>query len=116
MTATHEQIVIAGLKALIQGQQKTNMLLETLLARLTQQQTQLENWKRANPELSQDCKRASEVLGKAQSEYLQGLTEQVLEDGEDMDSWTLQEFIDKYGQRLAQFNGMLAYLAQLGAS
>lgn len=111
----HEQLVIAGLKTLVAGQNRQNELLETLISRLTQT-SQLDAWKKSHPELSQDCTRATEVLGKVQNEFLRELTDELMRDGENLEEWALREFIDKYGQRLLQLNGMIAHLAQLGVS
>jgi len=110
----HERLIIAGLKTLVAGQNTQNKLLEILIQRMPSQQDQLQQWKQANPRLSQDCQRAAEALGKMQQDFVQELTDEVLREGVPSDEWACREFIDKYGQRLMQLNGMVAYLTQLG--
>jgi len=61
---------------------------------------------------------AAEALSKVQTEYLMGLTQEIgenyesLRDGEFM----LNEFIDRFGPRLAHLNGLLQVLSQLSST
>ncbi|NLF70528.1 MAG: hypothetical protein GX575_15965 [Candidatus Anammoximicrobium sp.] len=111
--------VIALLRQLVTGQERQNRLLEGILQQtnLTQRQRQSElgQWKQANPRLAQQCKQAAETLNRVQNEFLQRLTDEVADnedcllDGEFM----LDEFVDRFGPRLAHLNGVLHVLAQL---
>jgi hypothetical protein len=77
----------------------------------------LNQWKAANPELARGCRLAAETLSQVQVEFLNSITREVtdnadvLMDGEFM----LNEFVDRFGPRLAHLNGVLQVLAQLGA-
>ena len=83
-----------------------------------QRSTELAQWREANPQLAKNCRAASEALAKVQTEFLSTLSNEindnpeVLIDGEFM----LNEFIDRYGPRLAHLNGVLQVLAQLGST
>ncbi len=89
-----------------------------MAANQKQRNQELNQWKKANPDLADGCREAAEVLSKVQVEYLDRLTEEITDshdhliDGEFM----LNEFIDRYGPRLAHLNGVIQVLAQLGAS
>lgn len=100
---------------------RQNEMMEELINQVSAAQKQriaeLAQWKDANPKLAKSCKAASEALAKVQTEFLATLTTEindnpeVLMDGEFM----LNEFIDRYGPRLAHLNGVLQVLAQLGS-
>jgi len=100
---------------------RQNELMEEMLTQLTAQQRQrageLGQWKQANPGLSRRCREAAESLSKVQTAFLDNLTEAVEEnidhyyDGEFM----LNEFVDRFGPRLAHLNGLLQVLSQLGS-
>lgn len=83
-----------------------------------QRQSELANWKKANPELSVSCRKAAEALSKVQVEFIDRMTEEVHDnadvftDGEFM----FNEFVDRYGPRMAHLNGVLQVLSQLGAA
>ena len=72
-------------------------------------------WKEAHPDLARNCRLAAETLSRVQTQFLRNLTEDVehneesLIDGEFM----LNEFVDRYGPRLAHLNGVLQVLSQL---
>ena len=101
---------------------RQNELMEELISQVgsaqKQRVTELNQWKEANPRLAHRCRIASESLTKVQTEFLATLTEEVNEnpdaliDGE----FFLNEFIDRYGPRLAHLNGVLQVLAQLGSA
>jgi len=106
---------IAGL------QHKSCELLVELLNQVSQQQRQrmaeLKAWKEANPQLAKSCRRAAESLAKVHTEFLAGMARDAAENAEDFadSEYALGEFIDRYGPRLAHFNGVLQLFAQLGA-
>ena len=110
------------LRELLAAQDRQNELLEELIGQLHSSQRQKANelgqWKQANPHLARRCRRAAEALSKVQTEFLEGITHEintnfdVLVEGEFM----LNEFIDRYGPRLAHLNGLLQVLSQLSST
>jgi len=109
------------LRSLLIGQDRQNELMEELINQLgtTQKQraNELGQWKQANPHLAKRCRAAAEALGKIQTEFLESLTGEIndnfdtLIDGEFM----LNEFVDRFGPRMAHLNGLLQVLSQLSA-
>ena len=107
------------LREILTAQDRQNELLEELVTQLSAAQKQrnqeLGQWKAANPDLAQNCRVAAETLSRVQTEFLNTLTDEVrnnadvLLDGEFM----LNEFVDRFGPRLAHLNGVLQVLAQL---
>ena len=110
------------LREILSAQDRQNELLEELVSHLTGSQKQRANelgqWKQANPHLARNCRAAAEALGKVQAEFLESLTAEVnanyenLLDGEFM----LNEFVDRFGPRMAHLNGLLQVLSQLSAT
>ena len=115
----HEQTRL--LRDILSAQDRQNELLEELVNQLSAPQKQrnqeLGQWRSANPDLAHQCRTAAETLSRIQSEFLNTLTQEVNEnadvlcDGEFM----LNEFVDRFGPRLAHLNGVLQVLAQLSA-
>ena len=109
------------LREILSAQDRQNELLEELVNQLgaaqKQRVTELGQWKQANPRLARNCRLAAEALGKVQTEFLESLTTEVnanyenLLDGEFM----LNEFVDRFGPRMAHLNGLLQVLSQLSA-
>ena len=58
---------------------------------------------------------AAEALGKGQTEFLESLTAEVTANYENLldGEFMLNEFVDRYGPRLAHLNGVLQALSQL---
>ena len=118
--STAEQIGL--LRSMLAAQDRQNELLEELVNQLgaaqKQRATELGQWKQANPELAVCCRQAAEALSQVQVEFLNTMTREinenreVLMDGEFM----LNEFVDRYGPRLAHLNGVLQILAQLSSA
>ena len=112
-------LVVALLRQLVVGQERQNKLLEGIQQQTNavhrQRVSELGHWKQANPELARRCKVAAETLSRVQNEFLQTLTDEVADsedsllDGEFM----LNEFVDRFGPRLAHLNGVLQVLSQL---
>lgn len=110
------------LREILSAQDRQNELLEELVNQLSgsqkQRATELGQWKQANPHLARNCRLAAEALGKVQTEFLDSLTREVtdnyevLMDGEFM----LNEFVDRFGPRLAHLNGLLQVLSQLSST
>ena len=114
-------VVITLLRQLIVGQAKQTQVLEELLQQQhsaqRQRATELGQWKQANPELARCCRTAAETLSRVQTQFLRNLTEEVLENEECLldGEFMLNEFVDRYGPRLAHLNGVLQVLSQLSS-
>ena len=118
--AAAEQISL--LRGILAAQDRQNELLEELVGQMgaaqRQRNQELGQWKQANPELARSCRLAAEALSKVQVEFLNGLTNEIQEnsdvllDGEFM----LNEFVDRFGPRLAHLNGVIQVLAQLSSA
>jgi len=110
------------LRDILSAQDRQNELLEELVAQVgaagRQRATELGQWKEANPLLARYCRQAAESLSRVQTEFLKTLTGEIQEnydallDGEFM----LNEFVDRFGPRLAHLNGVLQVLSQLSAA
>ena len=114
-----DSAVIALLRQLVDGQTKQNKLIEEFVqqqnAAQRQRASELGQWKEANPDLAKCCRTAAETLSRVQTQFLHNLTEEVL-DNEDclMDGeFMMNEFVDRFGPRLAHLNGVLQVLSQL---
>lgn len=113
--------VTALLQQLVIGQDRTNELLEELVDQMgagqRQRANELGQWKEANPILARKCRAAAEALSQVQTEFLENLTYEVNDNFEHMldGEFVLNEFVDRYGPRLAHLNGVLQLLSQLSA-
>jgi hypothetical protein len=120
MTAADEQTRL--LRDLLTAQDRHNELLEELINQLSsnqrQRNTELGQWKQANPRLAKGCRMAAEALSKVQAEFLEALTEEVNSNAEELldGEFVLNEFIDRFGPRLAHLNGVIQVLAQLSSA
>lgn len=109
------------LRQLVLGQERQNELLEDLLEHLCSTQRQraheLGQWRAAHPVLARKCRIAADALGRIQTEFLEQLAEDVSHNQEALadGDFLLNEFVDRYGPRLAHLNGVLQVLAQLGS-
>jgi hypothetical protein len=109
------------LREILQAQGRQNQLLEELVAQFSAAQKQrnqeLGQWKTANPELAQNCRVAAEVLSRVQTEFLNVLTDEVSNNADALSDsdFMLNEFVDRFGPRLAHLNGVLQVLAQLAS-
>ena len=109
------------MRDLLSAQDRTNELLEDLVSSLSlaqkQRNSDLNQWKKANPALARSCREAAEGLSQVQARFLNKMTEEInltvedLMDGE----FVLTEFVDRFGPRLAHLNGMIQVLAQLSS-
>lgn len=119
--ASGQMLTVELLRQLLAGQQRQNQLLEELIQQVgavqRQRASEIDQWKQANPELAGRCREAAEALSKVQTQYVENLTDEVSEnsdvlmDGEFM----LNEFVDRFGPRLAHLNGVLQVLSQLSS-
>ncbi len=110
----------ALLRELVAGQQRQNQLLEQMIqqnvAMQSQRANELQQWKNANPHLSRACRQAAETLSRVQTRFLDNLTEEIQYNEENLveGEFMMNEFVDRFGPRLAHLNGVLQVLAQLG--
>lgn len=110
------------LRQILAALDRQNELLEEMSSQFSASQRQrsadLRQWKQSNPQLARGCRQASETLSRVQTEFLQKLTEEVNHDPEALldGDFVLNEFVDRFGPRLAHLNGVLQVLAQLGSA
>lgn len=108
------------LRDLVTLQNRSCELLAELVNQVSLQQRQraaeLKAWREANPQLADSCRHAAESLAKVHTEFLASVAREAFENAEDYadSEYALGEFIDRYGPRLAHFNGVLQLFAQLG--
>lgn len=109
------------LRDLVALQHRSCELLVELLNQVSLQQRQrmaeLKAWKEANPELAAACRRAAESLGGVHTEFLGSIARDAADNADDFadSDYALGEFVDRYGPRLAHFNGIMQLLSQLGS-
>ncbi|MBX3417390.1 MAG: hypothetical protein KF851_07310 [Pirellulaceae bacterium] len=107
------------LRQLIVSQERQNELLEDLVDQMNagqrQRNLELNQWREANPLLARRCRMAAEALSRVQAEFLENLTVDVKDNYDNLieGDFALNEFVDRYGPRLAHLNGVLQVLAQL---
>jgi len=112
----------ALLRDLLQGQDRTNELLEELVSAMAaaqrQRATELQQWRKANPELARACRRSAEALSRVQIEFLNRMTDEISDTAEELmeGDFMLSEFVDRFGPRLAHLNGVIQVLAQLSTA
>ncbi len=117
---SNNQIVIELLRQMVIGQQQQSKLIQELtqitVSLQKQRVSELQQWKNANPSLAQACRKAAESLSRVQTQFLENLTEEIVENEENLvdGDFMLNEFVDRFGPRLAHLNGVLQVLAQLG--
>jgi hypothetical protein len=111
--------IITLLRMMLQNQEKQTQLLveanQHLTAAQKQRQHELGQWKQANPELADSCRVAAETLSRVQTQFLDNLTRDIADNEESLvdGEFILNEFVDRYGPRLAHLNGVLQVLSQL---
>jgi hypothetical protein len=109
------------LREVLAAQDRTNEILEELVGVMAtahkQRLQELHQWKSANPRLAESCREAAEALSRVQIEYLERMTEEINDTADDMayGEFMLNEFVDRFGPRLAHLNGVIQVLAQLSA-
>ncbi len=113
--------VVGLLGDLVASQERQNELLEELIQQMSAAQRQRANemgqWKQANPELAKSCRLAAESLSRVQTTFLENLTEDITDNEDSLydGDFMLNEFVDRYGPRLAHLNGVLQVLTQLSS-
>ena len=74
----------------------------------------LARWQQEFPELAEGCRKVMPVLERSYGRMLQELTERLSEDDDPLDNdFALQEFLDRYGMRLAQLGTIINLVAPL---
>ena len=121
-STSNDRVVIELLRQMVTSQQQQNRLIEELVqqnaAANKQRVNELQQWKNANPELAKSCRQAAETLSRVQTQFLDSLTEEIADSEEHLieGEFMLNEFVDRFGPRLAHLNGVLQVLAQLGST
>lgn len=94
-----------------------NVLLKTLVQRHNNATRGNAAWKTGHPELSKRCaaavKRANELMTELVEKLVDDLEELTEEEGWG-GNFAVFELIDRYGQKIQQFNVIIQTLAQLG--
>lgn len=109
------------LREVLNAQDRTNELLEELVSTMSTVQKQradeLHEWRDANPYLAGACRNAAEALSRVQVDFLDRMTEEINDTSEDFveGDFMLNEFVDRYGPRLAHLNGVIQVLSQLSS-
>lgn len=107
---------------LVEGQQRQNELLEEMVQQQQAQQRQraadLRQWRQANPALAKECRHAVEALSGVQNQFLFRMAEDIRDTADDLGEggFMLNEFVDRYGPRIAHLNGVMQILSQLGGN
>jgi hypothetical protein len=115
------ELIVNLLHQMVEGQKKQITLLEEMNNYLgmghKQRQQELNQWKEANPKLAQNCRYATETLSKVQTQFLESITKDVFENEDSLhdSDFMLNEFVDRFGPRLAHLNGVLQVLSALSA-
>ena len=114
--------IVSILGQLVAAQDRQNELLEELIEQMgsaqRQRSAELGQWKQSNPELARNCREAAETLGRVQTQFLENVTEEIKDNAECLldGEFMLNEFVDRFGPRLAHLNGVLQVLSQLGSA
>ena len=119
--ATPAQEITDLLRQMVVAQDRQNELLEDLMEQMNagqrQRAAELGQWKEANPVLARRCRIAAEALGQVQTEFIENVTHEINDNHENMmeGDFVLNEFVDRFGPRLAHLNGVLQLLSQLSS-
>jgi hypothetical protein len=74
----------------------------------------LQPWREDFPDLSESCREVLPILERSYGTLLGELAEHLRQQGGTLDNdFTLQEFLDRYGMRLAQLGTLLSLVAPL---
>ena len=119
LPASDQAAVLSILREMLTVQKRSCDILGEVFKHVSLQQrqrvTELKAWREKHPGVARSCRRAAEGLSQVHTEFLTSLAEEAAESAEDfVDSdYALGEFIDRYGPRLAHFNGVMQLLSQL---
>ena len=115
------ELMIGLMRQILATQQRQTQLLEEMVQysgeAQKQRATELGHWKEANPNLAKACRSAAETLSRVQTEFLRNITDEITDNEEHLvdGDFMLNEFVDRYGPRLAHLNGVLQVLSQLSS-
>jgi hypothetical protein len=115
-------LIVALLRQVVAGQERQTALLKELNSQMSAAQRQraqeLTQWKETHPELANHCRAAAETLSQVQTHFLEKLTEEVQENDECLmdGEFMMNEFVDRFGPRMAHLNGVLQVLSQLSSA
>jgi hypothetical protein len=110
------------LREVLAAQDRSNEILEELVTVMAtshkQRAQELHQWRHANPGLADSCRDAAEALSRVQVDYLERITDEINDTAEDMveGEFVLNEFVDRFGPRLAHLNSVIQVLAQLSST
>jgi len=116
------ELIVNLLKQLVDGQQQELKLLQEVAHWVglshKQRQQEINQWKESNPDLARSCRIAAEALVKVQNDYIHKITEEAADGFETMmdSEYMLQEFIDRFGPRMAHLGGVLHMVSSLSAA
>ena len=116
------ELIVSLLKQLVDGQQQELKLLSEIAHWVgvshKQRQQEINQWKDSNPDLARSCRLATEALVKVQNDYIHKITEEAADNYETMmdSEFMLQEFIDRFGPRMAHLGGVLHMVPSLSAA
>ena len=76
-----------------------------------------EEWKKNNEQLSKTCRRAAEVLGKVQSNYIRNLAEEIIDSEDEIinSDYLFSEIIDNNGHQMQHLNLMCTVFTAMGS-
>jgi hypothetical protein len=75
----------------------------------------LSRWQQELPDLSEGCRKAIPLLERSYGQLIHELTSRLNDDAYDLENeFSLQEFLDRNGMRLAQLGTILNLVAPLG--
>ena len=82
---------------------------------LNRWKTVLARWETHYPELPGNCKKVYPIMEKAYLSMLDNLSQDLVDQGQDVfeSDFTLQEFIDRNGQKLGQFGHLLGVIGPI---
>lgn len=82
-----------------------------------QRMMELQTWRQQHPQLAEDCRQMLKVFSNVQSEYYARMLEEMSMDAENIqyNDFSFNDFVDRFGPRLAHLNGILQMLSQLAA-
>jgi hypothetical protein len=73
----------------------------------------LARWQHEFPDLSEGCRRAVPLLERSYGQMISDLTDRLSDEDALDNDFALQEFLDRYGMRLAQLGTILNLVAPL---
>lgn len=99
-------------------QQQIDLLSELVLATTgvqKQRTAEIQQWRESHPTVAKNCRHAAEILSRIQVEFLDCLTNEIIENEEALleGGFMLQEFVDRFGPRLSHLSGVMQVVSLL---